>query len=86
MFRPGSSNAGLASPENEMKSALRAMKPLSLWVLFSLLAITFVEVRPYLALAICVAGGIAMALSSLAGFYSPPQEATEQAGQKKGQA
>jgi len=68
-----------------MKSLLPVLEPLSLWVLFSLLAIAFVGTRPYLALAICVAGGIAMALSCLAGFSSPPQEATEEAGQRKGQ-
>jgi len=69
-----------------MKSLITVLKPLSLWVLFSLLAIAFVGTRPYLALAICVAGSIAMALSSLAGFSSLRQETTGQAGQKKGQA
>jgi len=68
-----------------MKSLITAFEPLSLWVLFSLLAIAFVGTRPYLALAICVAGGIAMALSSLAGFSSLRQKTTEQTGQKKGQ-
>ncbi len=68
-----------------MKSLITILEPLSLWILFSLLAIAFVGTRPYLALAICVAGGIAMALSSLAGFSSPRQEGTEQAGEKKRQ-
>jgi len=66
-----------------MKSLLTAMEPVLLWILFSLLAIAFVGTRPYLALAICVAGSIAMALSSLAGFSSLCQEATEQAGQEE---
>ena len=68
-----------------MKSLIKVLEPLSLWVLFSLLAIAFVGTRPYLALAICVAGGIAMALSSLAGFSSSHQETTGEVGQKKGQ-
>ena len=68
-----------------MKSLTTVLEPLSLWVLFSLLAIAFVGTRPYLALAICVTGGIAMALSSLAGFSSSPQEATEEAGKREGQ-
>ena len=68
-----------------MKSLITVLEPLSLWVLFSLLAIAFMGTRPYLALAICVAGGIAMALSSLAGFSSLRQQDTEQAGEKKGQ-
>jgi hypothetical protein len=53
-----------------MKSLITVLEPLSLWILFSLLAIAFVGSRPYLALAICVVGGVAMALSSLAGFSS----------------
>lgn len=68
-----------------MKSVLTALEPLSLWVLFSLLAIAFVGTRPYLALVTCVVGGIAMAISSLAGFSSPRQEAIEQGDQKKGE-
>jgi hypothetical protein len=68
-----------------MKSLIKVLEPLSLWVLFSLLAIAFVGTRPYLALVTCVVGGIAMTISSLAGFSSPRQEAIEQADQKKGQ-
>jgi hypothetical protein len=68
-----------------MKPLITVLEPLSLWVLFSLLAIAFVGTRPYLALAICVAGGIAMALSSLAGFSSSCQEASEKGGQNKEQ-
>lgn len=68
-----------------MKSVLTALEPLSLWVLFSLLAIAFVGTRPYLALVTCVVGGIAMAISSLAGFSSSHQETTGEVGQKKGQ-
>lgn len=66
-----------------MKSLIPVLEPLSLWALFSLLAIAFVGTRPYLALAICITGGIAMALSSLAGFSSLRQETTEQASQKE---
>ncbi len=66
-----------------MKSLITVLEPLSLWILFSLLAISFVGTRPYLALVICVVGGIAMALSCLAGFSSLGQETTEQAGQKE---
>lgn len=66
-----------------MRSLITILEPLSLWVLFSLLAIAFVGTRPYLALAICVLGGIAMALSSLADFSSLRHKAPERAGQEE---
>lgn len=66
-----------------MKSLVALLESISLWVLFSLLAIAFVGSRPCLALAICVVGGIAMALSSLAGFTPMNQATTKQANQKK---
>jgi len=57
-----------------MRSVIAAWEPFSLWLLFSLLAIAFVGSRPYLALAISVAGGIVMAVTCLAGFSSSRQE------------
>jgi len=53
-----------------MKSPITALEPILLWVLFSLIAITFVGTRPHVALAICVVGGVSMALSSLASFHN----------------
>jgi len=57
-----------------MKSLLTVMEPLSLWVLFSLLAIAFVGTKPQVGLAIAILGGVLMGLSSIVSYDSQCRE------------
>jgi len=59
-----------------MKSLLTVLEPLSLWVLFSLLAIAFVGTRPYIGLAIAILGGVLMGLSAVVSYNSQCREVT----------
>jgi|GEM_PF-2718291 len=65
-----------------MKSLITVLEPLSLWVLFSLLAIAFVETRPYVGLAIAILGGVLMGLSSVASYDSRCREVTHHGKEK----
>ena len=65
-----------------MKSLITVLEPLSLWVLFSLLAIAFVGTRPYIGLAIAILGGVLMGLSSVVSYDSQCREVTNQGKEK----
>jgi len=65
-----------------MKSLITVLEPLSLWVLFSLLAVAFVGTRPYVGLAIAILGGVLMGLSSVVSYDSQCREVTNQGKEK----
>jgi len=65
-----------------MKSLITVLEPLSLWILFSLLAIAFVGTRPYIGLAIAILGGVLMGLSSVVSYDSQCREVANHGNEK----
>ena len=66
-----------------MKSLITVLEPLSLWVLFSLLAIALVGTRPHIGLAIAILGGLLMGLSSVASYDWQCREVTNHGKEKR---